>query len=107
MAAVVESRDRLLARIAPLRERDVRLVQSRLGGENRLVELLAPRRNPRLDACALELLSAELGLGQKQEVVGGPSPDSKRRDQPSLRRQQQRVEDVLLRDVVRDHALKE
>src|SRR4029453_12742533 len=56
VAAVVQAGDRLLAREAPFRERDVRLVETRLGGEDRFVELLAPGRSPRLDPKLLELV---------------------------------------------------
>src|ERR671922_1986316 len=55
---MVEARDRLLAGIAPLRERDVRLVQSCLGGKNGLVELPAPGRRSGLDPKLLESLRA-------------------------------------------------
>src|SRR5919198_3205867 len=55
-AAVVEARDRLLARVAALGEGDVGLVEPGLGGQNGLVELLAPGRRARLDAERLELL---------------------------------------------------
>src|ERR1041384_8595669 len=55
VAAVVQARDRLLAGVAALRERDVGLVETGLGGENALVELLAPNRGSRLDPQRLEL----------------------------------------------------
>src|SRR6476659_4857586 len=44
LPAVVQPGDRLLARIAALRERHVRLVEARLGREDRVVELLPPGR---------------------------------------------------------------
>ena len=59
MAAIVQARDRLLPRKASLRERDVRAVEPGLGGEDRLVELLAPGRNASLDPRALEVLVVE------------------------------------------------
>src|ERR1041385_8663041 len=55
VAAVVQARDRLLAGVAALRERDVGLVETGLGGENALVELLAPNRGAHLDPQRLEL----------------------------------------------------
>src|SRR5205823_15061962 len=55
VAAVVPARDRLLARVAALRERDVRLLEAGLGRENRLVELLPPGRRARVDPQRLEL----------------------------------------------------
>src|SRR5207248_6109942 len=49
VAAVVQARDRLLARIAALRERDVRLLEPRLRRQNGLVELLPPGRRTRVN----------------------------------------------------------
>ena len=163
MAAVVQPSDRLLPGKAALRERDVRAVEPGLGGEDRLVELLAPGGNARLDPRALELFVverhveiavehfdrarqltrqtvrdaehehrdvllgldlalrrearahetrahglAELRLGQEQKVVRAATPDAQRRDDASLRGQQQRRKDVrVLLDVVREHPLQE
>src|SRR6266550_955132 len=45
LPAVVLTRDRLLARIAALREADVGLLQSGLCGKHALVELAAPARD--------------------------------------------------------------
>src|SRR6266536_2855262 len=53
--AVVESRDRLLPRVAALREADVRLVETGLGGEHAVVELVAVARGPRFDAQTFEV----------------------------------------------------
>ena len=66
-AAVVQPRDRLLARVAALREGDVRLVEPGLGGEDRLVELAAPDRRAGLDPQPLELLA---GLGGLALLLG-------------------------------------
>jgi hypothetical protein len=71
LAAVVQARDRLLARVAALRERDVRLRQARFGGENRVVDLLPPRRSPGLDPEPLELLVGEGRLDVLVEQLGG------------------------------------
>src|SRR5207253_9675355 len=60
LASVVESRDRLLARIAALREAHVRLGQAGLGRKNRVVDLPAPAGNRGFDAPALELLLVDL-----------------------------------------------
>ena len=57
MPAVTQARDRLLARVATLRERDVGLVEARLGREDRLVQLLPPAGDAGLDPGALELLA--------------------------------------------------
>src|ERR687895_360831 len=46
LAAVAEPRDRLLARIAALREADCRLVQAGLGGEHPVVQIPAPPGRP-------------------------------------------------------------
>ena len=48
---------------------------------------------------------AQLGLGQQQEVLGPAPPHPQGRDQPALRRQQQRVDDLAGGDVVGDHPL--
>jgi hypothetical protein len=50
---------------------------------------------------------SQLGLRQQHEIVVAAPPDAKRRDEPGLRRQQQGIEHARLRDVVREHALKE
>ena len=65
LPAVVQAGDRLLPRIAALRERDVRLVQPGLGGKDRAVELLAPGRGRGLDPDALDLVR-----GQGRRNVG-------------------------------------
>ena len=49
---------------------------------------------------------AELGLGEQEEVVLAAAPDDERRDQPCLRRQEERLARCFL-DVVRDHPLEE
>src|SRR5262249_36207016 len=54
--AEVETRDRLLARVAALGEGDVRRVEPGLGRKDGLVELLAPHRGAGLDPERLELL---------------------------------------------------
>ena len=167
MSAVVESRDRLLAGIAALREADVGAVEARLGREDAVVELSAParraggdpqplqlvlahelsvggraehldcplavlvRRNPAFgrpeddEGLVLDLLDlalrgeahprelarddlAQLRLGQQEEVVLLAPGNPHGRDQPRLRRQQQRVTgaaDRNRRDAVREHAL--
>src|SRR4029077_55265 len=55
-AAVMQARDRFLAGIAALREGDVRLAETGLGGEDRLVQLAAPDRRAGLDPERLELV---------------------------------------------------
>src|SRR5438876_581697 len=72
MPAVVQARDRLLSRIAPFRERDVRLVEPGLRRKHGLVELLAPRRHARLDARPLELLGLEQDVEIAVEHLDGP-----------------------------------
>ena len=47
VAAVVQPRDRLLARVAALREGDVRRVEARLGREDPVVDLVTPARHAR------------------------------------------------------------
>src|SRR6266545_7065904 len=71
MAAVVEPRDRLLTGIATLRERDVRLVEPRLGGEDRLVELLAPGGYACLDWSAFQLGIVERRRDLRVEHLDG------------------------------------
>ena len=56
VAPVVEARERLLARVAALREGDGPLVEAGFGREDALVELAAPARRAREDTEALELL---------------------------------------------------
>ena len=70
MPAVMEPRDRLLAGIAPLGERDVRRVEPGLGREDALVELLPPRGDPRLDPGSLELGCGVVRLWLGQRVRG-------------------------------------
>ena len=51
---------------------------------------------------------AELRLGEEQEVLVAAAPDDERRDEPRLRREQERgdgVADGERVDVVRDHPL--
>ena len=48
---------------------------------------------------------AQPGLGEEQEVLGPSAPHPDRRDQAALRRQEERVDDPALRDVVGEHAL--
>src|SRR5919198_3853421 len=64
LAAVVLPRDRLLPRIAALREADVRLFEPRLCRQDRVVELATPARHSRLDAPALDVLLARLVAGR-------------------------------------------
>ena len=71
MAAVVQPRDRLLPRVAPLRERDVRLVEPGLGRQDRVVDLLAPGGDAGLDPDPLELVRAEGGLELRVEHLHG------------------------------------
>ena len=54
MPAVVQPCDRLLSRVAPLRETDRALLQPRLGGQNAIVDLSADARRQRLDPEPLE-----------------------------------------------------
>src|SRR4051794_3428178 len=64
----------------------------------------------RREARALQLSAhrvAELRLGEQQEVVGRTPVDAEGRDDPRLRRQEQRVAHVVCGDVVRDHPLQE
>jgi hypothetical protein len=64
----------------------------------------------RREAGACELRAhdvAELGLRQHEEVVARAADDPERRDDPRLRRQQQRVAVLVRGDVVRDHPLQE
>src|SRR6266542_4084378 len=56
MAAVAQARDRLLARVAALVERDRALVEPGLGGQHAVVDLVPPPRRTSLDPLALELL---------------------------------------------------
>src|SRR5919197_4934898 len=60
LPAVVLPRDRLLARIATLREADVRLVEPRLRGQDRVVELMAPAWDAGLDPPAFDVFFARL-----------------------------------------------
>src|ERR671922_827918 len=60
LAAVVLARNRLLARIAPLGEADVRLVETGFGREDAVVDLPTPAGDARLDAPALECLFIDL-----------------------------------------------
>src|SRR5438876_6622077 len=60
LASMALAGDRLLARIAALREADVRVVQACLGRQDFLVELAAPAGDAGLDTPALELLLADL-----------------------------------------------
>ena len=50
---------------------------------------------------------AELGLGEKQEVVLAAPPDAQRSDQPPLRREQEGVDEIVARHVVRQEPLQE
>ena len=67
LAAVVQPGDRLLARIAALRERDVRLVEARLGREDRVVDSL-----PQAGAAA----SIRMRSTSSAERVGSTSASS-------------------------------
>ena len=60
MAAVVEPGDRLLARVAALREADRALVETRLGRQHTFVDL-ATRAGCRRDPKPIELTLAEPG----------------------------------------------
>src|SRR6266566_3191919 len=60
LASVALPCDRLLPRVAPLAEADVRLVQAGLRREDALVDLVAPARDARLDPPAFELVLADL-----------------------------------------------
>src|SRR5262249_10699270 len=55
VAAVVEPGDRLLPRVAALRERDVRRVEPGFGGEDLVVDLVAPAPYAGFDPAQLEL----------------------------------------------------
>jgi hypothetical protein len=77
----MEPRHRLLTRVAPLAERDVRLVESGLRGKHPLVQLAPPRRRSRLDAKRLELVGVDgvelrvsPGLPGLDPVVVVPEP---------------------------------
>src|SRR3954470_1735020 len=59
MAAEVQPRHRLLPRVTPLREGDVRRVEARLRGEDPVVDLAFPARNAALDPAQLELFLRE------------------------------------------------
>ena len=67
LPAVVQPRDRLLPRVAAFRERDVRLVQAGFRRQDRVVELLAPRRDASLDPHPLELLAGKRRLEPRVE----------------------------------------
>ena len=69
LAPVPKARDRLLARVAALGERDVRLVETCFGRKDRVVELLAPGRPRALDAQALRLAFRERRLGVAVEEL--------------------------------------
>src|SRR6266550_458334 len=56
MAAEMQARNRLLPRVAALRERDVRRVEARLRREDPVVDLVFPARHAALDPAQLELL---------------------------------------------------
>ena len=80
MTAVVQPGDRLLARVAALREADRALLEPRLGGEDPVVELATPRRRAGEDPEPLELVRRRSGrrsglgveqLGGGHAVVGG------------------------------------
>src|SRR5581483_7626641 len=71
VTAVAEPRDRLLARVAALGERDVRLVEPRLGGKDRVVELLAPGRDAGLDPGALEVVALHHARHRKVPARSG------------------------------------
>ncbi len=63
VAAVVQARDRLLARVAALRERDRALVQPRLRRKDAVVDLACPTRASRASiAQALELVGVQRRL---------------------------------------------
>jgi hypothetical protein len=81
VAAVMEACERLLARVAALREGDGPLIEACLGGQDALVQLAAPARRARQDAKPLELvvrmLCRELAvehLDRRNSVVGGGNP---------------------------------
>src|SRR5262245_26534190 len=59
LSAMAETGDRLLPRVAALRKRDVRLVETCLRGEDRVVELLAPGGRGGFDPDALDLVRGQ------------------------------------------------
>ena len=69
--AVVEAGDRLLARVAALRERDRALVEPRLGRQDRVVDLGSPARRAREDPQPLELLVGRRRLDVCVEHLDG------------------------------------
>jgi hypothetical protein len=65
----MQTSDRFLSRIAALRERDVRFVESGFGWEDRVVELAAPRRYTLLDPQPLELAGIDVRLDVDVELL--------------------------------------
>ena len=75
VAAVVQTRDRLLARVAALREADRAGVEPRLGGEDAVVELATPAGRAGEDAQPLELLG-ERGAWRRRRAPRPPDAES-------------------------------
>ena len=71
MAAIVKAGDRLLSGVAALRERDRALVQSRLGGQDAVVDLTAVAGRRRGDSQGLELVFGEKEVGRVTSAVPG------------------------------------
>src|SRR5581483_3181361 len=71
LAAVVLAGDRLLPRVAALRERDVRRLEPRFGRQHAVVELPSPARHAGLDPAALELVAVDRGLEARVEELAG------------------------------------
>ena len=75
LAAVVQARDRLLARVAALREADRALDQARLGGQDAVVELAAQARRAGADPQQLELVVGDgsaSGSASSTSTAGTP-----------------------------------
>src|SRR5262249_25970288 len=72
------ARDRLLARIAALGEADVRLVEPGLRRKDRVVELVAPARDARLDAPALDVFLARLVARLRRRPPARQAPGGRR-----------------------------
>ena len=74
VAAVVQPRDRLLARIAALREADRPLGQARLGGQDAVVDLLAPRGRAGPDRSSSSSSAETVGSSSASSTSAAGSP---------------------------------
>ena len=89
MPAVTQARDRLLARVATLRERDVGLVEARLGREDRLRPAPSPSRGRRPRSGRARAPRSQQCLAPLSPVPR-PRPGSRRADPRPRRRRPSR-----------------